>query len=215
MAKIFNNTNVAQETGCLNGNFEDCLKYLAWTINVKADKNFTAKDKGEAFFNAVKTLKERFGVGVSTHYLKHLCDSEMRGKMLHILYMLRIGGFMDITENPNRYMVNPSKVAFKGFVNQLDGRRSISPKVFDFLVFPNEWEEQKAREQAFKQKCIKEFEDYEKMIEKEKLELAKLQMVANLEEKPISYEEQDSVCPHLIKRDFRLQGRRVVRQGYH
>ena len=204
MAKILNNVNVVSEIGSLNGSYEDCLNYLSWTIDTQANKNFTAEQKGQAFFNAVKTLKESFGVGVSTQFLKRFCDSEMRGKNLHILYMLRVGGFMDITETPNRYMVNPSQVAFKDY-----------RKTFDFLVFPNEWNNQKARENDFKAKCIKEWEEEKQMIEKEKIEADKLKIVSSLEEKPIDYAEMEEVSPHLIKRDITLMPKNRNTRGYH
>jgi len=228
MANILNNVNVVNEIGCLNGSFEDVLKYLSYTINERANKNFNAQQKGEEFFKAIESLKNNYGVEVSTHFLKQLCDLDIINKTKsgkvkkngisktkHILYMLGISGFLDNTIKPSKYMLNPIKVGFKGFVDLIYGTRSISPKTFDFLVMPSDWESQKVRAESFKLKCLKEWEEYAKMIERESIEADKLKIVSGLEEKPINFDELEEVSPHLFKRDLTLMPKRQAIRGYH
>lgn len=230
MAKIFN-FSVGQN-GDLKGNFEEVLNYLSWVINTRANRYFNSQQKGTEFYEAIKTLKERFGMEVSTHFLNQLVDkTKVRNVNKHIAHLLCLGGFVEQkTEeelkreqelgvgngSKKRYMLNPVGVMFKGYKSLIDGTQVFSyKKTFDFLVFPHEWESKKAQAQAFKEKCLTEWEEFRQMIEREKIEENKLMIASALEETPISYDELENVSPHLVKKDLRLMPKYKSKRGYH
>lgn len=133
-------------TGNLNGTFADCLNYLDWTINTHASKGkFTTEQRGKMFAEAVQTLKDMFGYTISTHYLKQFCKKQ-KHKNLHVGYMLKIANLE----------TEPTKIAFRGGI--ANGRRCFVPKIFDFIVSKQEFENNQSRAEQFRQRCIAEWE---------------------------------------------------------
>jgi len=106
MAKIFNSNNIAQ--GSLNGNFEDVLNYLSYIINLDTRTGaikLDAQKRGEEFFNAIKTLKENFGVEVSTEYLKNLVERKLVGVMISKEYLKNLKDIfgVEVTQEVTEY----------------------------------------------------------------------------------------------------------------
>jgi hypothetical protein len=186
--------------GNLNGDFQDVLDYLDWSINVFAGKgDMDVSKKGKAFLDAVLTLRTRFNMQISTHYLKQFCDNR-KHKNQHIKYMMSLA---DIK-------TSPIKTSFKGGI--VNGRRCIVPKIFDMLVTKQEYQEQDSRVQAFKEKCLAEWNARAKALEQQKLNAQKLEIVYALAEEEVSPTELEELAPDLIKQDIELQKQLQVLQ---
>ena len=173
--------------GSLTGTFQDCLDYLDWAINVFAGKgNMSVEKKSKAFVDAVQTLHNRFGMKMSTHYLKQFCEKQ-KHKNLHIAYLLRLAD----------YKTSPTKTSFKGAI--VNGQRCVVPKIFDMLITKQEWEAKEEQAQAFKDKCISEWDARDKELEQQKLNLKKLEIVNSLEEQKVepTLNELEELAPDL------------------
>jgi len=181
--------------GSLNGTFQDCLDYLNWSINVYAGRgNMDVAQKGKAFSDAIKTLKERYGWQISTHYLKQFCEKQ-KHKNLHIQYMLRMADMK----------TTPIKANFKGGI--VNGRRCIVPKIFDMLISKQEWEGKEIRAKEVWENANAEWDAERREIERQKLNIQKLQIVSNLAEEEVNLEELEELAP-----DIKAQDREMVRK---
>jgi hypothetical protein len=189
--------------GSLNGTFEDALNYLDWSINVFAGVgNMDTAKKGKAFADAVQVIKQRFGMGLSTHYLKQNFCQNRKHKNNHITYMLDLAG----------YKTEPTKTSFKGAI--VNGRRCIVPKIFDVLITQEEAKAKEQRLQVFKEKCIAEWQARDKALEEQKLMASKLQIVSALAEEEISSTEMEELAPNLKKQDIELTKQLQVFQKF-
>jgi hypothetical protein len=188
--EIFSGTEPIQ--GSLTGNFQDALDYLDWSINVFAGKgNMDTTIKGNAFADAVQTLNTRFGMQISTYYLKQFCQAQ-KHKNLHIAYMLRLADMR----------TNPTKTSFKGGI--ANGRRCIVPKIFDMVISKQEFEDKENQITKFKEQSMAEFEAKRLALEQQKLNVQKLQIIGNLGNEDVSPTELEEFAPDLMVKDRTL-----------
>jgi hypothetical protein len=185
--------------GCLNGTFDDALKYLEWAINVFASKGkMNATLKGKAFADAIQTIEQRFGWKLSTHYLKQFCADKIKHKNLHIAYLLNLAD----------YRTEPVTATFHGAI--VNGLRTNPKKIFDFLVPRIEVDAKAKIAEAFAEKCKTEWDARDKLIAEQKLNVDKLQICNGLEDNPkaeLEYNELQELAPDLktLDNDFKAE----------
>jgi len=86
------------EQGTLNGNFDDLMLFLNWTLESSHNKN------EEHLKDIIKVLTENYGTQISTKFLKNQMRSNFPNKTTHIRYLLNNAG---MTTRPiGRYYKN-------------------------------------------------------------------------------------------------------------